>query len=55
MFLTGSIVYTSDRAGIGRQLWAISSISVIILSISLFGVYIYKMYSIAKTSKMRIY
>ena len=51
LILAASIMYAWDPIGIGGQLYSMSSICVIILAIALFGVYIYKMYSITKASK----
>ena len=50
IFLTGSTLYTLAPAGIGGKLYAMSSVCIILLSIAIFGVYIHKLHSIAKTS-----
>lgn len=51
MFLTGSTLYTLSPAKGGTLIYSISSIITICLAISLFGVYIFKLYSIYKTTK----
>ena len=48
--MTGSTVYTLIPAQGGTLIYSISSLMVICLAVSLFMVYIFKMYSIYKTS-----
>ena len=50
-FLSGSTLYVISPAKGGTLLYSISSIFTICLAVSLFGVYIFKMYSIYKTTK----